>query len=435
MPIAAARPLELFLGPAGGLSFEAPAGRRSRRPLAHRPTIGTRSSLSWGAGWTPNGLARDLRPDDALLPTWTSPPLEPDHHLLGRPRAILERSASMPIATAVVRLSDVAPDGTVAQVSAGILNLTHRTATIRPSRSSRADRGGRPSLRSIGYRFAPGHRIRLSIATAYWPVIWPSPYPGELSVQIGRSRLSCPRSRPQPGAPDARLSDRAGRPARGGRGRHRDESARWQISQDVLAGTVTVTTGSGEATTLPDGTQLYSSELLEMTASDADPAHARMRTEVVYRLDQDGRADRRPGRRPGRPRPRRPSAGGRAPDVTLDGPVLPRTEIGSRRSHGGWSDDRTGSARSGRSQSKAERFTESVIREMNRLAVEAGAVSLAQGFPDLPAPIELKEAACRAIDDDVNQYAITWGAAELRRRSRPRPAASTPAGRSIRRPR
>ena len=64
----------------------------------------------------------------------------------------------------------------------------------------------------------------------------------------------------------------------------------WQVQQDVLAGTVTVTTGSGEASTLPDGTSLYSSELLEMTASDADPARARMRTEVVYRLDQDGRS-------------------------------------------------------------------------------------------------------------------------------------------------
>ena len=53
---------------------------------------------------------------------------------------------------------------------------------------------------------------------------------------------------------------------------------------------MTVTTGAGEAVALPDGTSLYSSELLEMTASDADPAHATMRTEVVYRLDQDGRA-------------------------------------------------------------------------------------------------------------------------------------------------
>ncbi len=63
---------------------------------------------------------------------------------------------------------------------------------------------------------------------------------------------------------------------------------------------------------------------------------------------------------------------------------------------------------------KAESFTESVIREMNRLAVEAGAVSLAQGFPDFAAPLELKEAASAALFDDVNQYAITWGARDFR---------------------
>jgi aminotransferase len=63
---------------------------------------------------------------------------------------------------------------------------------------------------------------------------------------------------------------------------------------------------------------------------------------------------------------------------------------------------------------KAERFTESVIREMNRLAIAHGAVSLAQGFPDFPAPDELKQAAADAIFADVNQYAITWGAKPLR---------------------
>jgi aspartate/methionine/tyrosine aminotransferase len=63
---------------------------------------------------------------------------------------------------------------------------------------------------------------------------------------------------------------------------------------------------------------------------------------------------------------------------------------------------------------KAERFTESVIREMNRLAVAAGAVSLAQGFPDFAAPAEIKEAAVEAIREDINQYAITWGAKRLR---------------------
>lgn len=59
-------------------------------------------------------------------------------------------------------------------------------------------------------------------------------------------------------------------------------------------------------------------------------------------------------------------------------------------------------------------FTESVIREMTRVASEYDAINLAQGFPDFPAPDLLKEAACEAIRADVNQYAITWGTVNLR---------------------
>jgi len=63
---------------------------------------------------------------------------------------------------------------------------------------------------------------------------------------------------------------------------------------------------------------------------------------------------------------------------------------------------------------KAEQFTESVIREMTRLAMKHHAVNLSQGFPDFAAPEEIKEAARQAIADDINQYAITWGAKPLR---------------------
>ncbi|HET8786819.1 MAG TPA: aminotransferase class I/II-fold pyridoxal phosphate-dependent enzyme, partial [Candidatus Limnocylindrales bacterium] len=63
---------------------------------------------------------------------------------------------------------------------------------------------------------------------------------------------------------------------------------------------------------------------------------------------------------------------------------------------------------------KAESFTESVIREMNRVAVMHGAVSLAQGFPDFACPPELKRAVAEAVDADLNQYAITWGSKPLR---------------------
>jgi aminotransferase len=78
-----------------------------------------------------------------------------------------------------------------------------------------------------------------------------------------------------------------------------------------------------------------------------------------------------------------------------------------------------------RPSQKAEQFAESVIREMTRLFLARGAdspaddlrpgVNLAQGFPDFPAPEAMKEAACRAIREDINQYAVTWGSPPLRR--------------------
>ena len=67
-----------------------------------------------------------------------------------------------------------------------------------------------------------------------------------------------------------------------------------------------------------------------------------------------------------------------------------------------------------RTSARTHTFTESVIREMSRIAALEGGINLAQGFPDFPAPLPMKESAKRAIDDDVNQYAITWGAKRLR---------------------
>src|ERR1043166_10339675 len=63
---------------------------------------------------------------------------------------------------------------------------------------------------------------------------------------------------------------------------------------------------------------------------------------------------------------------------------------------------------------KVDYFTESVIREMTRQALLYGAVNLSQGFPDFSTPEEIKKAAQEAISADINQYAITWGAKNLR---------------------
>jgi aspartate/methionine/tyrosine aminotransferase len=74
---------------------------------------------------------------------------------------------------------------------------------------------------------------------------------------------------------------------------------------------------------------------------------------------------------------------------------------------------------------KAAQFTESVIREMTRMAIQYQAVNLSQGFPDFPAPAEIKRAAQEAIAADINQYAITWGSKNLRKSIAEKFAATT----------
>lgn len=258
----------------------------------HRPTIGTRGSLSWGAGGPPNGLARDLRPDESLGPTFTSEPLREPLEILGVPEVVLRLTVSAPVATAVVRLSDVAPDGTSAQVSAGILNLTHRGSHEQPEPLEPGVAiDVRVSLRPAGYRFLAGHRIRVSVASSAWPIIWPSPFPATFELHRGPgtpSRLILPvvppagglgdrpvptfRSSP-PDLPSAGPEDAADRPV-------------WQIATDVMDDSVTVTIHDGGEDVLDDGRRLYTAETLVLTARDADPARASLDAVVVYRWSE-----------------------------------------------------------------------------------------------------------------------------------------------------
>src|SRR5690606_7294924 len=131
-PVPGTRELELRLGAGGALVAAAATGTDGIDALPHRATAGTAGALSWGAGWHPNGLARDLRPDEARGLTYTTEPLGAAVSIIGVPRAVLHLAATMPVAFAVVRLSDVAPDGTSAHVATGVLNLTHRRSHTDP---------------------------------------------------------------------------------------------------------------------------------------------------------------------------------------------------------------------------------------------------------------------------------------------------------------
>ncbi len=262
----------------------------------HRPALGTRAGLSWGSGSEPNGLARDLRPDESLGPTYTSEPLVEPVSVLGEPIVVLHLAVDATVATAVVRLTDVAPDGTSSWVSAGILNLTHRRSDTDPEPMPL---GGveevRVPLRHAGYRFAPGHRIRVSVASSAWPVIWPSPYPATFQLHRGPatpSRLVLPviPDETVAGDPDVPAFKTTPPDLRdvGGEGIY-DEPA-WTIEEDVIRGTTAVTIHDGGEDVLEDGRRLYAAETLRLTASDREPATATLDADVVYRWTDAGRA-------------------------------------------------------------------------------------------------------------------------------------------------
>lgn len=258
----------------------------------HRPTVGTRGSLSWGAGGPPNGLGRDLRPDESLGPAFTSDALAEPISILGVPAVVLHLAVSVPVATAVVRLTDVAPDGTSAQVSAGILNLTHRRSHQRPEPMTPGSvEEVRIELRPAGYRFVAGHRIRVSVASSAWPVIWPSPSAATFELHRGPttpSRLLLPVVPPAGGPGDVAVPAFKTSPSEelevGGEG-SADQPV-WQIATDVIKDTVTVAIHDGGEDVLDDGRRLYAAETLELTASDSDPAHVSLKTDVVYRWQE-----------------------------------------------------------------------------------------------------------------------------------------------------
>ena len=267
--------------------------------FVHRPTTGTRGSLSWGAGGPPNGLARDLRRDEDAGPTYTSEPLATALEILGVPEVVLHVAVDAPVATVSLRLADIAPDGTTALVSAGVLNLTHRRSHTAPEplRSGVVEEIRVP-LRTAGYRWRPGHRVHLAVASSLWPVLWPSPTPATFHLHRGGStpsRLVLPVVPAAGGPGDAPVPAFRMRPPElrwpdpvplDGGGPAAPDDPVWRIEEDVIAGTVTVHVHDGGESLVPDGRRLYAAETLRMTASDGDPARAELDGRVVYRWQE-----------------------------------------------------------------------------------------------------------------------------------------------------
>ena len=152
--------------------------------------------------WCPYGhdaeMPTDQRFEDGASLVFDSEPLAERLEIMGAPVVALDLAADRPRAFVAVRLNDVAPNGAATRVTYGLLNLTHRNGhedleALEPGKRYRV----RVQLNDIAHGFAAGHRIRVSLSTAYWPLAWPSPEPVRLTVYAGASGLVLPVRAPR----------------------------------------------------------------------------------------------------------------------------------------------------------------------------------------------------------------------------------------------
>ncbi len=244
---------------------------------------------AYGQGKIAPELAVDQRADDIGSLVYDTEYLSETLHIIGEPTISLRASSDQPFAFVAVRLSDVHPDGTVERLSYGIFNLCHHTSDEFPS----ALVPGVPvdvtfKLKGIAQSVPSGHRVRVSISTSYWPMIWPSPVPATVTVHHVSSHINLPTYASLDHQPDTLFA----------------------APQAALAGPVTVLRpGSetryvirdlGAATTefravrddgdyrLDDiGTELSFTRTRSSFITDSDPGSARARVEcrATYRRD------------------------------------------------------------------------------------------------------------------------------------------------------
>ena len=252
-PPANARTRTLFLEPNYSLGdAPPPAAPISKHQLQYVPSIGSEAGFWWG------DLTADQRPIDAYSLVYDSVPLVQDTAILGWPKIFLQVSSSAPLADWFARLSDVAPDGTVTLITGAGQSGAQRDSAANPSDLEPNRKYELPiELHVTSWVFPAGHRIRLAISNALWPMIWPTPYPMTTSLWLGgpnTSRLELPLV---PLEPPARLhfnapekeTPLAGVTTEGDTWPPQD----WTVTRDVLAGSTRVAWSGNDSSKYPWG--------------------------------------------------------------------------------------------------------------------------------------------------------------------------------------
>ncbi len=162
-------------------------------PLSQSVTSPTHCGAASGeycAIWLGPEMPGDQRGDDAFSACFDSAPAREDMDIVGAPRVTLTLAADKPQAQMAVRLCHIHPDGASTRITYGVLNLSHRNSAANPEPMT----PGKAEqitldLDHIAYRLPKGHRLRVAISSAYWPLIWPAPEMATLSLSDGQLAL------------------------------------------------------------------------------------------------------------------------------------------------------------------------------------------------------------------------------------------------------
>ncbi len=254
--------------------------------LKYIPSIGVESGFWWGE------LLSDPRPVDALSLVYDSAPLQQEIAILGDPHAMLQASATSPLANWFARLSDVAPDGAVTQITGAGLNGTQRESMseprdLEPGKTYALD----ITMHLASWVFPKGHRIRLAISNALWPMMLPTPYAMTTSLELGGahgSRLVLPV------VPSRGVAASAFPPAQPSEERKDIKSigytwpGEWTVERDEAGQKTTVRWKSHSETDYPWGKEL-DYESLTYDADDVHPETSPVRGEAESVFSLSGR--------------------------------------------------------------------------------------------------------------------------------------------------
>lgn len=275
--------------------YLAPEGRLAPRPGAegfdeyeYKATVGLTNAY-WSAGGVRHYLAEDQRADEAYSLVYTSPPFEEQTHILGWPQVVLHASSTVRVAAFVAKLNVVAPGGASLQLVDGALNATRRTSLTDPEP---LEPGQVYELKipmdPTGFVIRPGYRLRLAIAGADFPNLWPTPEKAINRIWRGASR---PSRVILPVVPLSKLPAPSFLPPPTLASYVRSGGARPAIQQvvhDQASGAVTVHM-SGGGTTHLDGNlgEVISEREFRATASAQNPAQASIvgRHKVAFRRE------------------------------------------------------------------------------------------------------------------------------------------------------